>query len=292
MTDIEAMSQFVNPPFRSQWVLVTPEWAAVVWAKPRHKGQRRITRVKVDRYKKDMLEGRWRETHQGIGLDKDGSYSDGGHRLQAVVESGVSIKMMVSFNVPDEAFWAMDCGARRTLGHFLSDEKYPGPRAAFLNAVMAIQENNGIFGQGDLQTHRVIVDNPEILEFSEQNPHVLEYAAEYVTRAFTLGDKFPASTRAALLLGGFVVWLKDPNLAEKWFLDAKRCVDGDGLPDGNPVKALWRTRPVTKPSSATEIAYMRSLRAAIAYRDGEKLDQVRLSQSLRVWDKQAFSSAA
>jgi hypothetical protein len=36
-----------------------------------------------------MVEGRFQVTHQGIGFDEDGQLTDGQHRLQGIVNSGV-----------------------------------------------------------------------------------------------------------------------------------------------------------------------------------------------------------
>jgi hypothetical protein len=73
--------------------LVTPEWAMMI-LKHFNMGNRRIRKAKVARYARDMTDGHWMTTHQGIAFDKHGKLIDGQHRLMAVVESGMSVKMI------------------------------------------------------------------------------------------------------------------------------------------------------------------------------------------------------
>ena len=47
-----------------------------------------------------MLSGDWSLTHQGIAFYDDGSLADGQHRLNAIVSSGVTVKMQVAYGVP------------------------------------------------------------------------------------------------------------------------------------------------------------------------------------------------
>lgn len=73
---------------------------------------RKISRHLVSAMARDMREGRWRKTHQGIALDKDGRLVDGQHRLSAIVESGATIKILVTYNVDPDAFMVVDVGGR------------------------------------------------------------------------------------------------------------------------------------------------------------------------------------
>jgi len=53
----------------------------------------------VETYARDMAEGRWEVTHQGIAFNKEGELIDGQHRLSAIVLSKRSQKMVVTRNV-------------------------------------------------------------------------------------------------------------------------------------------------------------------------------------------------
>lgn len=66
---------------------ISPEQAAR-WLE-RNDNNRNVNVAKVKKMAKDMREGHWDTTHQGV---------DGQHRLLAIVESGVTVRMNVTFN--------------------------------------------------------------------------------------------------------------------------------------------------------------------------------------------------
>ena len=51
-------------------------------------------------YARDMFNGLWVSTHQGIAFNDKDALIDGQHRLLAIVLSGVTIRMMVTFGLP------------------------------------------------------------------------------------------------------------------------------------------------------------------------------------------------
>lgn len=67
--------------------------------------------------------GEFEATHQGIAFDDMGRLADGQHRLYAVIESGVSIPMMVSFGLPQSAVKLIDQGIKRTVSDILLVDK-------------------------------------------------------------------------------------------------------------------------------------------------------------------------
>lgn len=67
----------------------------------------------------EMIAGRWQITNQGIAFFADGQLADGQHRLQAVVQSGITIKVMVTRGLPLDAMSAIDVGAKRSVADFL-----------------------------------------------------------------------------------------------------------------------------------------------------------------------------
>lgn len=63
-------------------------------------------------YVRQIREGRWRRTHQGIAFSEKGTLLDGQHRLFAVVEAGIAVPMLVFVNEPLENHLAVDGGKR------------------------------------------------------------------------------------------------------------------------------------------------------------------------------------
>lgn len=70
----------VTPALAKQWL-------------EKNTNNRNVNFAKVKKMAKDMREGHWDTTHQGIAIATDGTLVDGQHRLMAVVESGVTVRM-------------------------------------------------------------------------------------------------------------------------------------------------------------------------------------------------------
>lgn len=93
--------------------IITPE-IAKEWLNQNTKN-RRVSQQKVNAYVEDMEKGNWHEHHQGVAFYTDGVVADGQHRLLAIVKSGVSVPMMVTFDVPQESAIGIDVHrARKT----------------------------------------------------------------------------------------------------------------------------------------------------------------------------------
>lgn len=70
-------------------------------------------------YARDMAAGRWHFTGEAVKWSTGGVLLDGQHRLAAVVESGVPVKMVVVRGLVPESQDSMDIGRRRTAGDAL-----------------------------------------------------------------------------------------------------------------------------------------------------------------------------
>ena len=68
----------------------------------------------VAKYVRQIREGRWRLTHQGVALTRRGFLLDGQHRLFAIIECDVTLPMRVCINEPIENYEVIDCGRNRS----------------------------------------------------------------------------------------------------------------------------------------------------------------------------------
>ncbi len=96
--------------FRQEVVDITPEMAAEFLRL--NSNNRKAREYVVRQYAQLMSEGRWSLSHQGIAFYKDGSLADGQHRLLAVVRSGTTVRMLVSYGVERTSY--IDVGLKRT----------------------------------------------------------------------------------------------------------------------------------------------------------------------------------
>lgn len=97
---------------KMQVMTVTPEMAAD-WLKM-NTGNRRLRRWWVKTLADVIRRGEWSLTHQGVAFDTNGILRDGQHRLSAIVEAGRSAELVVFTGLSEEAYKAMDQGAKRT----------------------------------------------------------------------------------------------------------------------------------------------------------------------------------
>ncbi len=98
------------------WVLtpVAPELAAEWLEKSQDVRNRTTTPSRVAIYAKQMKEGKWRVTHQGIAFDEHGLLTDGKHRLTAVVQAGVVVEFWVYYGLQQKDMIAVDKHRPRT----------------------------------------------------------------------------------------------------------------------------------------------------------------------------------
>ncbi|MCL2117958.1 MAG: hypothetical protein FWH27_05975 [Planctomycetaceae bacterium] len=93
-------------------VNVTPELARM-WLTNNNFNRPRNSET-VAKYVRQIRENRWRLTHQGIALTKNGFLLDGQHRLWAIIECDVTLPMRVFANEPIENYEVIDCGRNRS----------------------------------------------------------------------------------------------------------------------------------------------------------------------------------
>ncbi len=98
---------------RSEVVLVSPAMAEY-WLQS-NTFNRKVRKSRVRLYARDMAAGRWLFNPQGIEFAVDGTLINGQHRLMAIVQSGVTVQMVVWFNVPPSTRQVIDIGGGRSL---------------------------------------------------------------------------------------------------------------------------------------------------------------------------------
>jgi hypothetical protein len=125
----------VNKP-HAEIRIVTPEWARDVLEEHDASivsgkfAQRSISERQVKAYAEDMRAGQWSLNGQGISFDTNNNLLDGQHRLHAVVKSGISVQMLVMWDLPvsynsgSKTINTMDIGKRRFAGAQLKMEGF------------------------------------------------------------------------------------------------------------------------------------------------------------------------
>ncbi len=129
---MSAMHKLAQSALYSRVELITPEIAKVWLAN--NTGNRKIRKSRVEVYALAMARGEWQITHQGIAFDTDGRLLDGQHRLEAIVQYGRPVEMMVTRNIPSDGFHIMDMGMTRSHADVLGiDSKIASVASALCN---------------------------------------------------------------------------------------------------------------------------------------------------------------
>jgi len=146
---------------------ITPAKAAKMLE--RNTRNRHLRPTLVSRYARDMEEGRWLKTHQGIAINCDGTLLDGQHRLAAIIESGKPQEFLVARGVPTGSQVAMDDGAGRSAPDAISLDRGVRVDALSVAIVRSIVQfaggnNRGVSKQ---ETAALLDDLREPLAFIE-----------------------------------------------------------------------------------------------------------------------------
>lgn len=151
---------------------------------------RPVKQQHVERLARDMKAGRWRLTHQGIAFDTTGLLIDGQHRLWAVIEANVTVKLRVFFNEPPENRHVLDTGERRSNLDVLAITEQAGGVNSMLLATLRFMLA-GLSGRPKRQTPG------EEAEQLSRHRSALDFAMEHFGRAPARGVA-TSETRAVI----------------------------------------------------------------------------------------------
>lgn len=106
----------------SEVVDLTPELAELLLANNPENRQLKVQ--KLDVFKRDIEDGRWKLNGEAVIVARTGELNDGQHRCRAVVESGRPIKVLMTFGPERETRTTIDTGTARTPGDLLQMSGY------------------------------------------------------------------------------------------------------------------------------------------------------------------------
>lgn len=200
----------------SQWMDITPEMAGR-WLQNNFRN-RPISEETVTAYARDMKAGAWVATHQGLAFNDRDELIDGQHRLRAVILSGVTVRMMVTFGLPAKiagsrmtTMDAVDRGRPRSVADQLKIQH--GMKEG--SQIAAITSCIGSICYGE-RTKRLTVG--QTLEIYEAFRQPIDFVIANRSKSFGL--------RSAGVLAAFAFVIAVEPRAREWFL---RLNSGEGL---------------------------------------------------------------
>jgi hypothetical protein len=213
-------------------VLMTPEWAATLLEL--NTSNRRLSPPVIAKYAKEIEDGDWKLTHQGVAIDWDGVIQDGQHRLHAIIRTGKSVPIMLFTGCDPAVFAVLDTGYKRTAGHMLGIEgvSCQNAAAAVIRCLMLYETmpNMAWTGPAAKRSHS------QILGWHRTRSMEVQAA---VTDGSTCRKRFPLIKASPLSV--FIYLVRDSGWEEKRLAEflAQLC-DGVGLEAGNPVFSFRR----------------------------------------------------
>lgn len=99
---------------RIETITVTPDLAEMFLSK--NSGNRRMRATHVEAFCRELRQGTFKTTHQGIAISKTGILLDGQHRLAAIKQTGISALMVIAWDCDAETAvdWPVDFGIGRS----------------------------------------------------------------------------------------------------------------------------------------------------------------------------------
>jgi hypothetical protein len=231
-------------------MLITPEIARDM-IEFNTSANRSVKGFKLAQYATDMADAAWQLTHQGIAFFESGELADGQHRLASIITTGTSVKMLVTFGLPEEARKAIDVGRVRSIAYALKTS----------NRAVAIC--------------RMVIGFPRY-ESVKLSPSQLSVALERNGKAINwVVNILPAKTylTSAGVSAAFVRASYHEN--NSMLMEAaSQIINGDSLPKGSPMLLLreWLVRPRLAGcgSSRQMMIYQKTQKALQLFCDGKK----------------------
>jgi hypothetical protein len=171
---------------------------------------RPVTLLRVKRYAKQMArEGVWKSTSQGLIIDWFGRLGNGMHRLLAVIESGVTIEVDVTYGEDPANFVIWDKGKERTLNDdmVIAEVVYPKDSAKLYRVYLDLQQTSPTkyIGFG----HRKSVSHEDAIAWAQEHAASLTHVIERCRR-----KEWRRVLRPPATFMGLYYWLYERSPAE------------------------------------------------------------------------------
>lgn len=192
----------------------------------KNEGNRTIRKRHVAMLVREMREGRWTVNGQGIVFADTGRLIDGQHRLEAVVQFGAPVLMMVTTGVKELAYGTLDQGVKRTAGDDLRALGVSNATQVASTVRLILLWEKGLSHKNGT------LAKSEIADFIIEHPDI----ADSVKAAYPARKSVPTSGLSA------VHWMGlrscDPSLKARMEVFMRGLETGADLTAGSPILTL------------------------------------------------------
>jgi len=251
---------------KAQFILATKE--AVDDLLSKNTKNRNVRKSAVDAYKREILNGNWRVTNQGIGVSSSGVLMDGQHRLLAIREAGYPlVTLLVVTGLDEDAQLYVDQHAKRNMRdalRFAFDVRVAAKAPAICRLLAKCED-------GKISTsYKVITAND-----------IIEILTAYQTEIDVVIDT-PKNSNffAASFLAAFV-WVANTRSELNRVVEFMTSVErGEMLTSRDPAyhlrNIILNTRSLTGGCGMQADRFGKAVKATMAYLDGKPMGVLRL----------------
>ena len=143
---------------------ITPEAAKDYLERNTH--NRPVNKEHVRALAKAIREGRWQTTHQGIAFSEDLVLLDGQHRLLAIIEANMTVRMQVTMGLAKDALFGIDQNKVRTVAQNLGlmGHTYSKVVTAWSNVVKSLLTGGGERTWTTEDVKQIYAENQEAID--------------------------------------------------------------------------------------------------------------------------------
>jgi hypothetical protein len=191
-----------------RWVIITPDLAEQLLK--RNTDNRPLNAEHTAYFKRLILAGEWRLTHQGMAIDVNHVLQDGQHRLHACVEAGRVIAVPFYCGMPAENFKYVDEGRNRSIADLFGIEGVV-QRTTMATTIKLVEAYRDPFPRSYMRSK---ASNAHLFDAFKGDPEHLVDAVKWARRHYDNAKVVATALSAATYL------LRDANGRDNVFVSA------------------------------------------------------------------------
>lgn len=251
---------------------------ALFWVRRHNSRNRKLRPSRRNSYARDMEAGDWMFNGDSIRLDEQGTIIDGQHRLESIVETGITQPMLVVEYLPIDVQMTVDIGAMRSMADQLGFKGWANPTmvAAIARRLCYVKREDAVTYGGAYNPTRA-----EMRKMAENHKALIEKAVNVALRSHA--KRLPVAP-SVIGTAYFLAAEKDPYAAELFFVT--KLIDTVGLEESEPAQTLQRRYQKvmndTRQPMDPELAFRYAILAWNKWRSGE-IELERLMKPRKGW---------
>lgn len=223
-------------------VLVTPEMCQY-WMDHCNEGNRHLKPAHIARYSTALRGNRWKRDGNTIAFDHNGRMINGQNRCMAVIDSGVSVVMLVAVNCDPDGFATTDTGVGRSAADILS---ILDPTRTYHREIATLTRMIWAYENGQPKSKSALA-HEDLIEIYEREGDSMRVACEQANNVY---PKLKGS-KAGLAFSFWMINQVDSAAARVFFTTWAEALD---FWQGGPIQILTRHWTLNARDTAVERA--------------------------------------